>query len=208
MVINDATFSIAKQRKNLSRGEGERKKKKTRPRVGGSAEAAALIKHSTRSGPSSRSGCVNNWAHRGLPHLKVLGGSQARTKGNEGAPRRVSDTRDRVSRPRGRGADREHGGCQVEVNGCSPRGKRTQRRAATLSTRRRSRRKNAGCRVWPIPFFYASSRSTSSSFFPLSFSLFLFSFPLLSSPASFSWHFGSTAIGHSWPGSMMLAARV
>jgi len=163
----------------------------------------------------SRSGCVNNWAHRGLPHLKVLGGSQARTKGNEGAPRRVSDTRDRVSRPRG--ADREHGGCQVEVNGCSSCGKRTQRRrrAAMLSTRRRSRRKNAGCRVWPFPFFPASSRSASSFFSlpPLSLSLSIYLFiylcsPLLSSPASFSWHSDSTAIGHSWPGSMMLAARV
>lgn len=139
--------------------------------------------------------------------LKVLGGSQARTKGNEGAPRR-SLILETASRGRGiRGADREHGGCQVEVNGCSPRGKRTQRRrrAATLSTRRRSRRKNAGCRVWPIPFFFpAPSRSVSSSFFSLSLSLSV----LFSSPASFSWHFGSAAIGHSWPGSMMLAARV
>lgn len=65
-------------------------------------------------------------------------GSQARTKGNEGAPTRSLTSETRVSRllsrersfsPLGRpGADQEYGdgGCQVEVNGCSSRRKGTR----------------------------------------------------------------------------------
>lgn len=226
MTINGAvSFSSRIAGRNLSKEKREKNfnrvlSPRDRERARKGSVAAALIKHSTRSGPESRSGCGNNWALRGP--VKVPEGSQARTKGNDGAPTRslTSETprlealvgKGRSLLLAGRGADQEHGsdgggGCQVEVNGCSPRGKgasETLSDAALSMHRQVSRGKNAVV-VWPIPFFPAPSLLV----LPLAVLLLLsFSSPCFS-PRSTPTPVGRyVAIGHSWPGSMMLAARV
>lgn len=180
-------------------------------------EAWPLIKHSTRSDPSLSIrlqiiiGCS-----QGL-FVKALGGSEARTKGNGGAPFAVPDTGDcrleasqeRPRHPASRsGADREHGGCRVEVNGCSPR-----KDAGAVDDDDRDDDTMAvpagKMPVVPGPLFLLRRPSPC---------LLLLHLPL-SFPSSFSSSSAAphsapalvgtyAGIGHSWLRSMMLAARI
>lgn len=144
-------------------------------------------------------------------------GSQARTKGNEGAPTRSLTSESRVSRllsrersfsPLGRpGADQEYGdsGCQVEVNGCFPRRKGTRASCRTWRCRCIGSLPREKCRCCLadslLPYSIAPCPSPRGSSSPLP--------PLTASPRSAPTPVGRyVAIGHSWPGSMMLAARV
>lgn len=94
MTIDDAgLFLITNHRKKPFEGKKKKKEKtnrvlsprgRERARKGSVAAAAALIKHSTRSGPSLDPVAVI--IGRSEAPVKVPRGSQARTKGNEGAP--------------------------------------------------------------------------------------------------------------------------
>jgi len=174
-----------------------------------------LIKHSTRSDPSLSIrlqiiiGCS-----QGL-FVKALGGSEARTKGNEGAPFAVPDTGDcclEASQERPRhpaswsGADREHGGCRVEVNGCSPRKGTPVLSTMTTTTKAVPVGKMP---VVPGPLFLPRRPSPCLLLLrlPLSFpsSFSSSSVAPRSAPALVGTYAG---IGHSWLRSMMLAARI
>lgn len=180
------------------------------------AAAAALIKHSTRSGPSLDPVAVI--IGRSEAPVKVPRGSQARTKGNEGAPTRsLTYETPRLSRlfsrersfspPVRPGADQEHGVAAMMATAVA--------RSKLTVIPPRAERGRACCRCigqspagkMPLlsgPFPSSLLRSSSSrpsrilSFPPLHLTL--------ASPRSAPTPVGRyVAIGRSWPGSMMLA---
>lgn len=174
----------------------------------------ALINIQRDQAQESRFGCGNNWALKASRVLKVPGSSQARTKGNEGvflgrrpivflAGKVLGKGRlflaGRVARRRIRTTTVARS--QVTVVPCVERGRERGRGGA--ETRRLSCRKNAA-RLWPLfpsvcpPSSPCSSFSSSSLHLPRPP---LAPLPLLASPVE-----RYAAIGHSWPGSMMLLA--